>query len=369
MPSSAVSLSSSSVSSSDALDMPGSFPVEDTAALENPNPEHSQASERENGSKSFEQIRAPEAGAAQMDQLRKSVKDNEPMFNGYAPLPMTMQVLGEVEENSTELRDSLSLQQPPAVQLHQPQHQQQEQQQLSSQQLSSQQQQLQSAKLTRAAPHRASMRPPAKPAQRSPDKLNWAFYTPVPLNGNPTEVLSSRFSVWRRVLKECISYFEEVAVAQDQRARSHLRLAGVINVPFRDTGDTFLRRGGIQDSPTIIRDYHKQSSLHSADAAKQINEQVVPRLKDLRRDLNVKIKEIKGLSGDFKNSVAKELDLTKKQVSVLTEALSAIAVNPHLVAGKYDPYIIKLATEKQLRKQIDEENYLHQVGFSVLFML
>ncbi|KAK7203857.1 hypothetical protein BZA70DRAFT_228201, partial [Myxozyma melibiosi] len=228
-----------------------------------------------------------------------------------------------------------------------------------------QQQQQQSSKISRNAPYRASMRPPSRPPQKTPDELNSAFYTPVPLSGNPTDVLSNRFTVWRRVLKECISYFEEVAVFQDQRARSHLRLTGVVNVPFRDTGDSFLRRGGIQDTPAAIRDYHKQSSLHSADAAKQINEQVVPRLKDLRRDLSVKIKEIKGLSGDFKNSVAKELDLTKKQVAVLTEALGAIAVNPHLVAGKYDPYIVKLATEKQLRKQMDEENYLHQAYLNI----
>ncbi|KAK9387232.1 hypothetical protein V1515DRAFT_639031 [Lipomyces mesembrius] len=212
---------------------------------------------------------------------------------------------------------------------------------------------------------RASMRVPTKTMRGNgqPDE-NSAFFTPVPINGNPTDVLSQRFSIWRKILKELIAYFEVAASAQEARSKECFRLGGIVAVPFRDTGDIFLRQGGIQDTTIMLRDYHKQATLHAADAARQINE-IVPRLKELRRDLALKIKEIKGLSGDFKNSVAKEQDLTKKQVAVLTEALNAMAVNPHLVSGKYDPYIVKLAVEKQLRKQIEEENYLHQAYLNI----
>ncbi|KAK9239633.1 hypothetical protein V1525DRAFT_372497 [Lipomyces kononenkoae] len=212
---------------------------------------------------------------------------------------------------------------------------------------------------------RASMRIPTR-TSRGNGQLddNSAFFTPVPVNGNPTEVLSQRFSVWRKVLKELIAYFEVAAASQETRSKECARLGGIVAVPFRDTGDMFLRQGGIQDTAIMLRDYHKQATLHAADAARQISE-IAPRLKELRRDLALKIKEIKALSGDFKNSVAKEQELTKKQVSVLTEALSAMALNPHLVSGKYDPYIVKLAVEKQLRKQIEEENYLHQAYLNI----
>ncbi|KAK9470278.1 uncharacterized protein V1510DRAFT_423461 [Dipodascopsis tothii] len=193
-----------------------------------------------------------------------------------------------------------------------------------------------------------------------------AFYTPVPVNGYPTEVLSHRFSAWRKVLKEIIAYFKEAASEQDTRSRMFYKLGStVIAVPFRESGDTFMRHGGIQDTSAIMRDYHKQASLHAADTAKQILEGIVPRLEDLRRDLSFKIKEIKGLAGDFKNNVVKEQDSTKKQVSILTEALNAMAVNPHLVTGKYDPYIVKLAVERQLRHQVEEENYLHQAYINI----
>ena len=198
------------------------------------------------------------------------------------------------------------------------------------------------------------------------EDMNSAFYTPLPLNGNPTEVLSHRFSIWRKVLKEMIAYFKEVASMQDARSRLSYKLGStVVAVPFRETGTMFMRHSGIQETAVMMRDYHKQSALHSADAAKQILEQIVPRLEDLRRDLTFKIKEIKSLAGDFKNNVIKEQDLTRKQVVVLTEALSAMAVNPHLVTGKYDPYIVKLGVEKQLRRQIEEENYLHQAYLNI----
>ncbi|KAK9446887.1 uncharacterized protein V1518DRAFT_422883 [Limtongia smithiae] len=219
--------------------------------------------------------------------------------------------------------------------------------------------------VTSAAPQAPATTVNTTTIPTSPDELNSAFVSPVPFSGNPTDVLSQRFSVWRRVLKDIIAYFEEVAVAQDARAKAHAKLANIIPVPFRDTSDMFLRSGGIQDTTGIIHNYHKAAGLHASDSREKIGGQVVPRLKDLRRDLSFKIKEIKGLSGDFKNSVSKELEATKKQVGVLTEALSAMAVNPHLVSGKYDPYIVKLAVERQLRKQIEEENYLHQAYLNI----
>ncbi|KAK9455774.1 hypothetical protein V1511DRAFT_458828 [Dipodascopsis uninucleata] len=194
---------------------------------------------------------------------------------------------------------------------------------------------------------------------------NSAFHTRVPVNGNPTDVLSNRFSAWRKILKETINYFEEAVAVEEQRYKLFAKLGTMVSVPYKDTSGMFLRHGGVQEIPGFLRDYHNQSSIHAADAARQIAEQIIPRLKDLRRDLSFKIKEIKGLSGDFKNSVLKEQEMTKKQVAVLREALQATAINPHLVSGKYDPYIVKLSVEKQLRKQIDEENYLHQAYLNI----
>jgi hypothetical protein len=82
----------------------------------------------------------------------------------------------------------------------------------------------------------------------------------------------------------------------------------------------------------------------------------------LRSDLSQKIKEIKSLSGDFKNSVEKEMENTRKAVNSLQDGLGHSDVDPSQVTGKQDPYLLKLAVDRQVEKQIDEENYLHQVS-------
>ena len=79
-------------------------------------------------------------------------------------------------------------------------------------------------------------------------------------------------------------------------------------------------------------------------------------LTGLRSDLGQKIKEIKSLSGDFKNSVDKETEGTRRAVRDLQDALNATNAD-----AKNDPYLIRLGVDRQLGRQIEEENYLHRV--------
>jgi hypothetical protein len=98
------------------------------------------------------------------------------------------------------------------------------------------------------------------------------------------------------------------------------------------------------------------------DNATIVHTDIINSLTALRNDLNDKIKEIKGLSGDFKNNLEKEREATRKEIVRLTDALTAIDSNPKDAAAKGDPYLARLALERQLRRQIDEENYLHKVS-------
>jgi hypothetical protein len=123
--------------------------------------------------------------------------------------------------------------------------------------------------------------------------------------------------------------------------------------------EMFMAEGGLNDATHILRNYHKQA-LAETMKAREIENEVVAQLSGLRSDLGQKIKEIKSLSGDFKNSVDKEKEGTRKAVGALQEALAAVDANSH-VAGKDDPYIVRLAVERQAERQIDEENYLHRV--------
>ncbi|OCL05158.1 PH domain protein [Glonium stellatum] len=189
------------------------------------------------------------------------------------------------------------------------------------------------------------------------NKENSVFYTPVPTTGTPTEILANRFQAWRKLLKDLITYFREVQTSYEQRAKSLLKVSNVINNTNAPTA--FLTEGGLNEANRILRDFHKQSVVE-ANKARDIEGEVIASLNGLRADLGQKIKEIKSLSGDFKNSVEKEKENTRKAVAVLEEALIAVDTDPSAVTGKGDPYVVRLAVDRQVEKQIDEENYLHR---------
>lgn len=123
---------------------------------------------------------------------------------------------------------------------------------------------------------------------------------------------------------------------------------------------TFLESGGLADATEILRDYHKQGVVE-ANKAREVETEVILQLTGLRSDLQQKTKEIKSLSGDFKNSVDKEVEITRKSVRNLQETLGLVDVDPSATSGKHDPFILRLQVDKQLEKQIEEENYLHRV--------
>ncbi|KAI9666503.1 MAG: hypothetical protein M1821_004439 [Bathelium mastoideum] len=191
----------------------------------------------------------------------------------------------------------------------------------------------------------------------SDNDFNSVFHTPIPTSGTPTDILANRFQAWRKMLKDLITYFREIQASYEQRAKSLLKVSNVIN--NTNAPSLFMTDGGLNDAMRILRDHHKHAVME-ANKAKDIENDVITQLSGLRSDLNQKIKEIKSLSGDFKNSVDKERDSTRKAVNALTDALDTSDQDPSAAAGKGDPYVVRLAVDRQVEKQIDEENYLHR---------
>ncbi|KAI9052514.1 hypothetical protein LZ554_003858 [Drepanopeziza brunnea f. sp. 'monogermtubi'] len=210
---------------------------------------------------------------------------------------------------------------------------------------------------SRRSPQAGSMRSLAHQASGDFDETNSAFYSPVPTTGNPTEILANRFQAWRKVLKDLITYFREVQTSYDHRTKALLKLSNVIN--NTSAQPMLMQTGGIDDAMQVLRDYNK-IAIAEANKSKEIENDVIMALTGLRSDLNQKIKEIKGLSSDFKNSVDKEIVVTRKVVNELADALGQSDLDPAQMTGKKDPYLLKLAADRQVEKQIDEENYLHQ---------
>jgi hypothetical protein len=150
-----------------------------------------------------------------------------------------------------------------------------------------------------------------------------------------------------------------VASSYEHRAKSLLKVSNVIN--NTNAPAALLIEGGLNDANRILRDFHKQAILE-ANKARDVEADVINQLSGLRADLAQKIKEIKSLSGDFKNNVEKEKETTRKCVTALEEALALVDSDPAAVAGKGDPYVVRLGVERQVERQIDEENYLHRVS-------
>ncbi|KAK6952666.1 hypothetical protein Daesc_004957 [Daldinia eschscholtzii] len=202
-----------------------------------------------------------------------------------------------------------------------------------------------------------SVRSLALQSSHDSDEIHSAFYCPVPTSGSPTEILAERFQSWRKILKDLIAYFREIQSHYEHRSKSLLKLANVLNNTSTPPG--FLASGGLDDALQILRGHHKNMIIE-ANKAKEIEQDVILALTGLRSDLNQKIKEIRGLSSDFKNSVEKEMESTRRAVNALQEVLGQSELDSSLTTGKQDPYLLRLAVDRQLERQLDEENYLHK---------
>lgn len=147
-------------------------------------------------------------------------------------------------------------------------------------------------------------------------------------------------------------------MSYDARSKATMKLSNIINAT--NGPPELLRQGGINEAISTLRNYHR-IALAEASRAKEIEEDVITQLNGLRNDLNQKIKEIRGLSGDFRSNVDKERETTRRMVESLKGACASLDRDASTALGKGDPYILRLGVERQVEKQMHEETYLHQV--------
>lgn len=166
-------------------------------------------------------------------------------------------------------------------------------------------------------------------------------------------------TAWRRVLKDLINYFREVQKSYEARSKTLTSASNIIS--NTSAPSNFLKEGGLADAVATLRDFHR-IALSEANKSKDLENEVILQLTGLQSDLKQKIKEIKSLSGDFKNSVGKEQESTKKVVRTLQESLGHVDHDAGSTTGKHDPFLVKLGVDRQINKQIEEENYLHRVS-------
>lgn len=160
-------------------------------------------------------------------------------------------------------------------------------------------------------------------------------------------------------MKDLINYFRDHQKSYELRAKSLQSVSNTIN--NTSAPSNFLNSGGILEAGLILREFHK-TAWSEANKTKDSENEVILQLTGLRSDLQQKIKEIKSLSGDFKNSVGKETEATKKVVRSFQESVGHVDHDAASGSGKGDPFLVKMHVDRQIEKQIEEENYLHRVS-------
>ncbi|SCU84928.1 LAFA_0D12860g1_1 [Lachancea sp. 'fantastica'] len=128
--------------------------------------------------------------------------------------------------------------------------------------------------------------------------------------------------------------------------------------------------GSIEDVQVVLKKYHTSMGNQQIKMSKELSAVVVPKLDDLRKDLQAKIKEIKELHNDFKTNIGEHIALTGQLLQKYTAAVKFMSTNDESptvlkikgqkLKPKHDPYLLKLQLDLQLKRQLLEENYLQE---------
>lgn len=252
--------------------------------------------------------------------------------------------------------------------------------------------------------------PPSDP--RSP------YHISLPINCQPTEELAKRFTIWKKIIKQIVFYLKEMSVLRQhyyklnqhmlnniqflskpsgklRKKRSTSSVTGMNEVDLDQNAgpdlfaglseekfvkSSFLPAGdhSVSSIAGTLYEYHKSLSEKELVTYNQLTLKLIPRLEVLKKSLNLKIKEILNLKSDFKFSkVQREVALTGQVltnyvtvVDLLHKGCTTNLTNgekltiqdcPKLLRqGKYDPYLLRIEVDQQLKKQLLEENYLRE---------
>ncbi|KAI5886674.1 uncharacterized protein SCHCODRAFT_02104189 [Schizophyllum commune H4-8] len=179
-----------------------------------------------------------------------------------------------------------------------------------------------------------------------------------PQETQPSDVLVERFTAWKHAIKQLTAYFEGIAEAEHDNAKELAKLSAVIQLPFKP-GNQFSEEGGIQDIYASIRDKTRVIADHNTSLAKNIEATIVQDLQRTHGDIKSHIKNIQSNAGKLATAVAKERELSTKIMAELGSSVTNMQQMPMNVTPKNDPYVVNQTVRKQMRKQIESENMLH----------
>lgn len=217
----------------------------------------------------------------------------------------------------------------------------------------------------------------------------------------PNEAVAARFQAYRDIIKSLIAYLDQYASVQEEIVRQQVRLQHAVGSSDLDSDMKYssttqrgrehrldedalsalnqfflpIGNGSIQDIPNILAKYHQLNVQTGKRTLREIRQVIIPKLDALRKELLIKIKELKPLYHDFEGKLGKELSSTSSLLTVYSRSIdlasrldmaSTVASKSHHEPGnvaesiKKDPYLAKLKLQTQLKHQLREEEYLYR---------
>lgn len=220
----------------------------------------------------------------------------------------------------------------------------------------------------------------------------------------PTDELSKRFIIWKKIIKQLIFYFKELSLLRQHYYQLNVHMLNNVQflslnsknkpkknitspnetpLPLNDiffgtSEDKFINASflptsskSVQSISTTLYNYHKSLADKELQTYNDLTLKIIPRLENLKKSLNFKIKEIMNLKSDFKFTTLR-LEVAKTG-QILSNYINSVEFlekgfinndkdnNQVKLSGKMDPYLLRLQLDLQLKKQLLEENYLKEL--------
>ncbi|GME82362.1 unnamed protein product [Ambrosiozyma monospora] len=273
--------------------------------------------------------------------------------------------------------------------------------------------------------------PPQHPKVLDSSNYRSPYYVPFKSPGTtepkPVEILMHRFSIWKMIVKQLVFYFKELSIfkkqtylankamfenlnllrkqnnfARHKKTNSALKATksavdltqssgGASNGSngngiFANSTASFMQNAFLPEAEhsvlsisTTLYNYHADLAEKELITYNQLTLKIIPRLENLKENLNDAIKQMSTLRGssefklnDLKSEIAKTGALLADymaSIELLTKGETTTSLGTKLnftkLEPKNDPYLLRLKLDLQLKNQLYSEAHLKEAYFDL----
>lgn len=167
------------------------------------------------------------------------------------------------------------------------------------------------------------------------------------------------------MVSELIHHFKRISTAEGTHNKELVKTFETFPEPL-STYQYFEKNGSIPGIGKLLTQQMSGRVTHSNNIMKAIDGEIIPELEETESLLKEKTREIRGMSGDFKNDLTNGLSTSRASLLSLQEAITDWEANNGHVSHDKDPFVVDLAARKNMRSTLGEEQYLHESTVNIM---